>query len=121
MIRNGNALMRRVFRLEDECDCPFDEPFGSASNDRASQPASFQKCPAAASCNGQDLIPHKVDANPLGLWLVEEKCRSCLNDVASQFFPRVALREYILRQTFRAITAIGVLDGLKNQISHMRS
>ena len=77
--------------------------------------------PAATSCDRQDLIPHKVETNPFGLSLVEEKCGSGVNYVASQFFPIGALRENVLRQTLRAIAAIGVLDGFKNQISHIRS
>ena len=62
-----------------------------------------------------------METNPLWLLLVEEKCGSGVNYVASQFLPIGALRENVLRQTLRAIAAIGVLDGFKNQISNIPS
>lgn len=56
---------------------------------------------------------------PGGRRPVEEKCRRRVNDVLAQLFPRITLRENVFRQAFRAITAVGFLDGLKDQIRHI--
>jgi hypothetical protein len=60
-----------------------------------------------------------MKANSFRSRLIKEKCNCRINDVFSQFFPSVALREDVLRQTLGAIASIGFLNGLKNQISHI--
>jgi hypothetical protein len=77
--------------------------------------------PAAASCDRQHFVPNKVKPNSLRRRLVKEKRRRCVDHVPAQFIPSVALSENIFRQALGAITAIGVLDGLKHQIGHIQT
>jgi hypothetical protein len=51
--------------------------------------------------------------------LVEEERRCGIDDFAAQLIPRIALCEYIFGQTFRAVAAIGFLNGFENQIAPM--
>jgi hypothetical protein len=71
------------------------------------------------SCDGQNFIAYKVNANPFRRGLVEEKSGCRVDDVLTQFFPGLALREDILCQAFSAITAISLLYRLEHQICHI--
>ena len=60
-----------------------------------------------------------MKANSFRPRLIEEKSGCRINDVFSQFVPRVALRENILCQALSAVAAVGLLNCLKHQIGHM--
>jgi hypothetical protein len=60
-----------------------------------------------------------VKADLFGGWLIEEEGGRRLDDVFSQFLPRVGLREDVLRQALRAVAAVGFLNRLKNQFGHI--
>jgi hypothetical protein len=87
---------------------------------------SLSKVPARdiarqLSYYGQHFVPDKVKTNTFRSRPVKEKRSRCVNDVLAQFVPRVALSENVLRQAFRAITAVGILHGLKHQFGHLPS
>ena len=108
--------MERFFRFEDNVAAGL--PGGTASGGKESRQGARPKCHGVFSCDGQYFVPKKVKPDSFRSGRVEEKCRRCLNHVGAQFIPRVALREKIFRQAFRAIAAIGFLDGLEHQIDH---
>ena len=61
----------------------------------------------------------KAEANSFRRGLIEKERRSRVNDVAAQILPGISLGKNIFCQAFRAITAIGFLNGFKHQIGHV--
>jgi hypothetical protein len=99
--------------------CRIDAPVDTATGGRAPLRVVRPRHRAAASCKGQDFIPDEVEANSFRPGLIEKESRSRVNDVATQILPGISLSKDVFCQAFRAITAIGFLNGFKHQIGHV--
>jgi len=76
---------------------------------------------AGSSCDGQDFVADKMEANLRGARPIEEKCAGCFKDVLPQLVPRVRLRQDIFSEALGAIAAIGFLNDLEHQFRHIHS
>jgi len=71
------------------------------------------------SCDREDLVANKVQANTVRPRLIEKVRRSRPEHALAQLVPRVALGETALRKAFGAIAAVRLLDDLEHQFRHM--
>jgi hypothetical protein len=71
-----------------------------------------------SSCDQQDFVAHKVEANSLWPRPIKEERGCRLQHVLAQFVPGVTFGEDALRKAFGAIPAIGLLNDFEHQFTH---
>ena len=71
-----------------------------------------------SSCDGQDLVADKVEANPLGEGPVEEERSRRFKHVLTQMLPCIAVSEDVFGKALGAIATVGLLDDLEHQFRH---
>ena len=66
----------------------------------------------------QNLVSHQVHSNLIRFGAIEVEGVHRFQDIASELFPRVTLREDGLGEAFRTVPAVGFLGDLKYQLVH---
>ncbi len=87
--------------------------FGTSGQRGASQRGREE-----SSCDRQDLVANKVEANSIRPRPIKKERGGRLEHVPPQLVPRIPFGEDAFRQAFGGVAAIGLLDDLEHQFRH---